>query len=51
VPSRVLMPVVDRRGYAPANYREHAERRRFLRRTCFRGEPPGPADWAMSEGV
>ena len=51
MPSRVLMPVVDRRAYARANCREHAERPRFLRRICFRGEPPGPADWAMSEGV
>jgi len=45
------MPAVGCRARARANTREHAERPRFLRRISFRGEPPGTAKRAMSEGV
>jgi len=51
VPSRVPMHVAGRHARLRADHREHAPAPRFLRRICFRVEPPGPAERAMSEGV
>jgi hypothetical protein len=49
--SRVSMRLAGHQARMRADHREHAERPWFLRRIGFRGEPPGPAQRAISEGV
>jgi len=51
VPSRVPMLVVGRHARVRAEHREHAAPQRFRRLICFRGQPPGPSEQAISEGV
>jgi len=49
--SRVSMRLAGRHARVRADHREHAAPPRFRRRICFRGQPPGPAEQAISEGV
>ena len=49
--SRVSMRLADRHARVRADHREHAVPPWYRRWICFRSQPPGPGERAISEGV